>query len=42
MEGSCWRRVCPKCQGSAQASWLEARQAEVLPVPYAHVVFTLP
>ena len=39
---TCRNRHCPKCQGSAQASWLEARQAEVLPVPYAHVVFTLP
>ena len=39
---SCRNRHCPKCQGSAQASWLEARQADVLPVPYAHVVFTMP
>lgn len=39
---SCRNRHCPKCQGSAQADWLDARQAEVLPVPYAHVVFTLP
>ena len=39
---SCRNRHCPKCQGSAQAGWLRARQAEVLPVPYAHVVFTLP
>jgi hypothetical protein len=39
---SCRNRHCPKCQGSAQAGWLEARQAEVLPVPYTHVVFTLP
>jgi hypothetical protein len=39
---SCRDRHCPKCQGSAQAAWLEARQADVLPVPYAHVVFTLP
>ena len=39
---SCRNRHCPKCQGSAQADWLEARQAEVLPVPYAHVVFTVP
>jgi hypothetical protein len=39
---SCRNRHCPKCQGSAQAGWFEARQAEVLPVPYAHVVFTLP
>lgn len=39
---SCRNRHCPKCQGSAQALWLAARQGEVLPVPYAHVVFTLP
>lgn len=39
---SCRNRHCPKCQGSAQALWLAARQAEVLPVPYAHVVFTIP
>jgi len=39
---SCRNRHCPKCQGSAQATWLRARQADVLPVPYAHVVFTLP
>jgi hypothetical protein len=39
---SCRNRHCPKCQGSVQAGWLEARQAEVLPTPYAHVVFTLP
>ncbi len=39
---SCRNRHCPKCQGSAQTDWLEARQAEVLPVPYAHVVFTVP
>lgn len=39
---SCRNRHCPKCQGNAQADWLEARQADVLPVPYAHVVFTLP
>ncbi|MEE8346715.1 MAG: IS91 family transposase [Dehalococcoidia bacterium] len=39
---SCRNRHCPKCQGSAQTAWLEARQADVLPVPYAHVVFTMP
>ena len=39
---SCRNRHCPKCQGSAQALWLAARQGEVLPVPYAHVVFTIP
>jgi putative transposase/transposase-like zinc-binding protein len=38
-----WRnRHCPKCQGLARADWLAARQAELLPVPYFHVVFTLP
>ena len=35
-------RHCPKCQGLARAEWLEARQAELLPVPYFHVVFTMP
>jgi hypothetical protein len=39
---SCRNRHCPKCQGMARAEWLEARQAELLPVPYFHVVFTLP
>ncbi len=39
---SCRNRHCPKCQGSAQAAWLEARQADVLAVPYSHVVFTIP
>jgi hypothetical protein len=39
---SCGNRHCPKCQGSARAAWLAARQAELLPVPYFHVVFTLP
>jgi hypothetical protein len=39
---SCRNRHCPKCQGSAQTAWLEARQADVLAVPYAHVVFTVP
>jgi hypothetical protein len=39
---SCRNRHCPKCQGSACAEWLAARQAELLPVPYFHVVFTLP
>ena len=33
---------CPKCQGPARAAWLADRQAELLPVPYFHVVFTLP
>lgn len=39
---SCRNRHCPKCQGSAAADWLAAREAELLPVPYFHVVFTLP
>jgi hypothetical protein len=39
---SCRNRHCPKCQGLARAEWLEARQAELLPVPYYHAVFTLP
>ena len=39
---SCRNRHCPKCQGLARAEWLAARQAELLPVPYFHVVFTLP
>ena len=39
---SCRNRHCPKCQGLARARWLAARQAELLPVPYFHVVFTLP
>ena len=39
---SCRNRHCPKCQGSAARTWLEARQAELLPVDYYHVVFTLP
>ena len=39
---SCRNRHCPKCQGNAARDWLAARQAELLPVPYYHVVFTLP
>ncbi|HKB54204.1 MAG TPA: transposase zinc-binding domain-containing protein, partial [Ramlibacter sp.] len=39
---SCRNRHCPKCQGLARARWLADRQAELLPVPYFHVVFTLP
>ena len=39
---SCRDRHCPKCQSLARAEWLEARQAELLPVPYFHVVFTVP
>jgi hypothetical protein len=39
---SCRNRHCPKCQATAAAEWMEARQAELLPVEYHHVVFTLP
>lgn len=39
---SCRNRHCPKCQGIAREHWIEARQQELLPVPYFHVVFTLP
>ena len=39
---SCRNRHCPKCQGGRGPQWLAARQAELLPVPYFHVVFTLP
>ena len=39
---SCRDRNCPKCQGNARAKWLAARSAELLPVPYFHIVFTLP
>ena len=39
---SCGNRHCPTCQATAAARWLEARAAELLPVPYFHLVFTLP
>jgi hypothetical protein len=39
---SCRNRSCPQCQGEARAKWLEARKQEILPVPYSHVVFTVP
>jgi hypothetical protein len=39
---SCRNRHCPKCQAAARAEWLEAREADLLPVPYFHVVFTVP
>jgi hypothetical protein len=39
---SCRNRHCPKCQATARAKWLAEREAELLPVPYFHVVFTLP
>jgi hypothetical protein len=39
---SCRNRHCPKCQGAAARDWLAAREADLLPVPYYHVVFMLP
>ncbi len=39
---SCGNRHCPKCQGSAARQWLAEREADLLPLPYYHVVFTLP
>lgn len=39
---SCRNRHCPKCQALARAQWLEQREAELLPIPYFHLVFTLP
>ncbi|MGD1069248.1 MAG: IS91 family transposase [Bryobacteraceae bacterium] len=39
---SCRNRHCPKCQAMARAKWLAEREAELMPVPYFHVVFTLP
>jgi len=39
---SCRNRHCPKCQGAAATEWLAAREADLLPVAYFHVVFTLP
>jgi Putative transposase/Transposase zinc-binding domain len=39
---SCRNRHCPKCQARARAEWLERRQAELLPIAYFHLVFTLP
>jgi predicted RNA-binding Zn-ribbon protein involved in translation (DUF1610 family) len=39
---SCRNRHCPKCQSTAAQRWLDARQADLLPVEYYHVVFTLP
>ena len=39
---SCRNRHCPKCQGAAAKQWLAEREAELFPVPYYHVVFTLP
>jgi Putative transposase/Transposase zinc-binding domain len=39
---SCRNRHCPKCQGAAAREWMEDREGELLPVPYFHIVFTLP
>lgn len=39
---SCRNRHCPTCQGHKKQQWIEARSSELLPVPYFHVVFTLP
>ncbi len=39
---SCGNRHCPKCQGAAARAWLAEREADLLPLPYYHVVFTLP
>src|ERR687889_427050 len=39
---SCPNRHCPKCQGAAAKDWLAAREADLLPVGYFHLVFTLP
>ena len=39
---SCRNRHCPKCQGAAAKEWLAEREAELLPVPYFHIVFTVP
>jgi hypothetical protein len=39
---SCWNRHCPTCQAMDQAKWMEARAAELLPIPYFHLTFTLP
>ncbi len=39
---SCRNRHCPKCQGAAREQWLAERQADLLPLPYFHVVFTMP
>jgi hypothetical protein len=39
---SCRNRHCPKCQGAQARDWMQAREAELIPVPYFHIVFTLP
>ena len=42
LHNSCRNRHCPKCQAIGRAKWMAAREAELLPIPYFHVVFTLP
>jgi hypothetical protein len=42
IDNSCRNRHCPKCQGTTARQWLAEREAELLPVPYFHAVFTLP
>ena len=39
---SCRNRHCPKCQGHKREQWIESREAELLPIGYYHMVFTLP
>ena len=39
---SCRNRHCPKCGGEKREEWITARESELLPVPYFHIVFTLP
>jgi Transposase zinc-binding domain len=39
---SCRNRHCPKCQSSAREKWLASQSRDLLPVPYCHLVFTLP
>ena len=39
---SCRNCHCPKCQGNQREKWIQAREQELLPVPYFHVVFTIP
>ncbi len=39
---SCRNRHCPKCQTLAKEKWIDARREDLLPVPYFHIVFTLP
>jgi hypothetical protein len=41
-QGAAARECCPKCQGAAAREWMAARQVDLMPVPYFHVVFTLP